>query len=99
MIGASAWHARIEDLAIVAPLVGGDRRGIKTLVAGRDAFLFPADLQVFLLDGRRESIVMDHAFTDEFPGIARSDALAGRNGLHGDELQMIRPGFISVAPT
>jgi hypothetical protein len=92
-------RTRVEDLAIVAPLVGGDTRGIEHIsVAGRDAFLlFPARLYCgqSLLDGRRESIIMDHAFTDELPGYReKPDALAGRNGLHlREELRMIRPGF------
>ena len=38
---------------------------------GRDAFLlFPAKLYCgqSLLDGRRESVIIDYAFTDELPG-------------------------------
>jgi hypothetical protein len=92
-------RTRIEDLAIITPLLGGDTSGIEHIaVAGRDAFLlFPARIYCgqSLLDGRRESIVMDHAFTDELPGYReKPDALAGRNGFHvRDELRMIRPGF------
>ena len=90
---------RIEDLALLAALVGGDTPGIEKIsVAGRDTFLlFPARLYCgqSLLDGRRESIVMDYAFTDALPGYReKPDALAGRSGLHlRDEMRMIRPGF------
>jgi hypothetical protein len=65
---------------------------------GRDAWLlFPAKVYCgqSLLDGRRESIVVDYAFTDEVPGYeAEIDALGGRNGLQiRDEIRMVRPGF------
>jgi hypothetical protein len=92
-------RTRIEDFAPFAPLMGGDTRGIERItVAGRDALLlFPARLYCgqSLLDGRRESIVMDYAFTDELPGYREQpDELAGRNGLRiRDEIRMIRPGF------
>lgn len=90
---------RLEDLAVLAPLTGGTTAGIeKITVDGRDAFLlFPARLYCgqSLLDGRRESIIIDYAFTDELPGYRESpDALAGRNGLRiRDEIRMVRPGF------
>lgn len=65
---------------------------------GRDAWLlFPAKLYCgqSLLDGRRESIIIDYAFTDEQPGYqAGIDALGGRNGAQiRDEIRMVRPGF------
>jgi len=65
---------------------------------GRDAWLlFPAKVYCgqSLLDGRRESIVVDYAFSDELPGYqAAIDALGGRNGLQiRDEIRMVRPGF------
>lgn len=90
---------RIEDLAFLAPLTGGTTQGIeKIVVNGRDAFLlFPAKLYCgqSLLDGRRESVIIDYAFTDELPGYREQpDALAGRNGLRvRDEIRMVRPGF------
>ena len=65
---------------------------------GRDSFLlFPARLYCgqSLLDGRRESIIIDYAFTDELPGYREHpDALGGRQGLRiRDEIRMVRPGF------
>src|SRR5262249_14484734 len=59
--------------------------------------LFPARLFCgqSLLDGRRESIILDHAFSDELRGYRdKPDALAGRHGLAiRDEMRMIAPGF------
>lgn len=65
---------------------------------GKDAWLlFPAKLYCgqSLLDGRRESIIIDYAFTDEVPGYqAGIDFLGGRNGTQiRDEIRMVRPGF------
>ena len=90
---------RIEDLAALAPLTGGTTAGIEKIsVNGRDAFLlFPARLYCgqSLLDGRRESIIIDYAFSDELPGYRENpDALGGRNGFAiRDEIRMVRPGF------
>jgi hypothetical protein len=59
--------------------------------------LFPAKLLCgqSLVDGRRESIIIDYAFNDEVPGYRKNpDGLVGRNGLRvREELRMIRPGF------
>ena len=59
--------------------------------------LFPAKLYCgqSLLDARRESVIIDYAYTDELPGYQPSpDSLAGRGGLQiRDEIRMIRPGF------
>lgn len=59
--------------------------------------LFPAKLYCgqSLLDGRRESVIIDYAYNDELLGYQeRPDALVGRNGLRiRDEIRMIRPGF------
>lgn len=88
---------RIEDLALLRPLMGpGDLEKID--VDGRDAWLlFPAKLYCgqSLLDARRESIIIDYAFTDEIPGYrGRIDFLAGRDGLKvRDEIRMVRPGL------
>jgi hypothetical protein len=90
---------RIEDLVLLAPLLNGDTRDIeKTTVGGHDAYLlFPARMYCgqSLLDGRRESIVLDYLFSDELRGYrSNPDALAGRDGLRiRDEMRMIRPGF------
>lgn len=90
---------RIEDTRLLQPLVGSDMGGIpKTTVDGKDQWLlFPARLYCgqSLLDGRRESIIIDYAFSDTLPGYReKPDFLAGRNGLQvRDEIRMVRPGF------
>ncbi len=90
---------RIEDLAVLKPLISGDLRDIPKIKVDRsDAWLmFPAKLYCgqSLLDGRRESIIIDYAFTDEIDGYReRPDYLAGRNGfMVRDEIRMVRPGF------
>ncbi len=59
--------------------------------------LFPAKLYCgqSLLDGRRESVIIDYLYNDEIAGYRKSpDSLAGRGGLRvRDEIRMIRPGF------
>lgn len=89
---------RIEDLALLkqAGLVEGEPK--KMAVGGRETWLlFPAKLYCgqSLLDARRESIIIDYAFTDEIPGYQeKPDYLAGRRGLRvRDEIRMVRPGF------
>jgi hypothetical protein len=90
---------RIEDLALLAPVVDGPLTDIPKIdVNGRDAWLlFPAKLYCgqSLLDSRRESIVIDYAFTDQIEGYReKPDFLAGRRGLKiRDEIRMVRPGF------
>ena len=90
---------RINDLAVLKPLLGPDIGTIqKIAVDGKDAWLlFPAKLYCgqSLLDGRRESIIIDYAFTDEIEGYReRPDELAGREGLQiRDEIRRVRPGF------
>ncbi|MEO6421412.1 MAG: hypothetical protein ABIR84_01640 [Candidatus Nitrotoga sp.] len=88
---------RIEDLTILRPFIGTGEIP-KISVDGRDAWLlFPAKLYCgqSLLDSRRESIIIDYAFTDELPGYReKPDSLAGRNGLKvRDEIRMVRPGL------
>lgn len=88
---------RIQDLAVLRPVIGpGDIQKID--VDGKDAWLlFPAKLYCgqSLIDSRRESIIIDYAFTDELPGYReRPDFLAGRRGLRvRDEIRMVRPGL------
>jgi hypothetical protein len=88
---------RIEDLAVLRPVVGpGDIPKID--VDGKDAWLlFPAKLYCgqSLIDSRRESIIIDYAFTDDIPGYReKPDVLAGRRGLKvRDEIRMVRPGL------
>ncbi len=90
---------RIEDLAALKPIVDGDLSDIpKTKFGnGEQWLMFPARLYCgqSLLDSRRESIIIDYAFTDELPGYReRPDYLAGRNGFQiRDEIRMVRPGF------
>jgi hypothetical protein len=59
--------------------------------------LFPAKLYCgqSLLDGRRESVIVDYLFGDGIEGYRPSpDSLAGRGGLRiRDEIRMVRPGF------
>jgi hypothetical protein len=88
---------RIQDLAVLRPIIGpGDIPKID--VDGKDAWLlFPAKLYCgqSLIDSRRESIIIDYAFTDEIPGYReKPDFLAGRRGLKvRDEIRMVRPGL------
>ena len=90
---------RIEDLALLKPLIDGDPASIAKIdVDGKDAWLlFPAKLFCgqSLLDSRRESIIIDYAFTDEIQGYRENpDYLAGRRGLKvRDEIRMVRPGL------
>jgi hypothetical protein len=59
--------------------------------------LFPAKLYCgqSLLDGRRESIIVDYNYGEEIEGYRPSpDSLAARGGLKiRDEIRMVRPGF------
>ena len=90
---------RIEDTALLKPLIDSDLASIpKTTVDGKDQWLlFPARLYCgqSLLDARRESVIIDYAYTDEIPGYReRPDYLAGRRGFQvRDEIRMVRPGF------
>lgn len=98
----------IEDLAPIAPLID-DVETVPTATVPRGGFLgrflpttsvwllFPAKVYCgqSLVDGRRESIVVDYMFADDIPGYRPSpDSLAGRGGLRiRDEIRMVRPGF------
>ncbi|HRN60880.1 MAG TPA: hypothetical protein PLF73_00260 [Luteimonas sp.] len=90
---------RIEDTRLLSPLVGSDMDALpKTDFDGDDQWLlFPARLYCgqSLIDSRRESIIIDYAFSDTLPGYReKPDFLAGRNGLQvRDEIRMVRPGF------
>jgi hypothetical protein len=89
---------RIEDLAVLKPIVDNPDSVPKITVDGKDQWLlFPARLYCgqSLLDGRRESVVIDYFFSDGLPGYReKPDFLAGRNGLQvRDEIRMVRPGF------
>lgn len=90
---------RIEDTALLKPLIQGDLSTIeKITVNGKEAWLlFPAKLYCgqSLLDSRRESIIIDYAYSDTLPGYREHpDFLASRHGLMiRDEIRMVRPGF------
>jgi hypothetical protein len=59
--------------------------------------MFPAEVYcgVSLYDTRRESIIIDYAYGDDFkPFIPEVDGLVGRNGSWiRDEIRMVRPGL------
>ncbi|MGH7335769.1 MAG: hypothetical protein ACREKS_24070 [Candidatus Rokuibacteriota bacterium] len=90
---------QIDDLADLTPLLGHDTSKIQRLSfeGQRTWLLFPAKLYCgqSLLDGRRESIVIDYAFSDDLEGYRENpDVLTGRHGLAiRDEIRMVRPGF------
>jgi len=89
---------RIEDLTLLRPIVDSPDTVRRITVDGKEQWLlFPARLYCgqSLLDSRRESIIIDYAFTDLLPDYrAKPDSLAGRNGLKiRDEIRMVRPGF------
>ena len=89
---------RIEDLALLAPIVDDALSVPKIDVDDSDSWLlFPAKLYCgqSLLDGRRESLIIDYAFSDDIQGYReKPDFLAGRRGFQvRDEIRMIRPGF------
>ncbi len=90
---------RINDLAILKPLVGPDVGSIQKLeVDGKDTWLlFPAKLYCgqSLMDGRRGSIIIAYACTDNLPGYReKPGGRAGRVEVGiSDEVRMIRPGF------
>jgi hypothetical protein len=93
---------RIEDLSALKKIGAVDEDPASPLrtieVNGKDQWLlFPAKLYCgqSLLDGRRESIIIDYAFSDDLPGYRRMpDMLAGRDGFKiRDEIRMVRPGL------
>jgi hypothetical protein len=96
--GERVLRNRIEDLSVLKKIGLIEGEPTKMAYGGKDTWLlFPAKLYCgqSLLDGRRESIVIDYAFTDEIPGYQENpDFLAGRRGLKvRDEIRMIRPGL------
>lgn len=100
--GERLLRNRIEDLSALKKLGLVEENDANPLatekIAGKDQWLlFPAKLYCgqSLLDGRRESIIIDYAFTDELPGYRRMpDLLAGRDGFAiRDEIRMVYPGF------
>lgn len=90
---------RIDDTALLKPFIDEDKSNLRRYVAGgrEQWLLFPARLYCgqSLLDSRRESVIIDYAYTDEIDGyVERPDFLAGRRGFNvRDEIRMVRPGF------
>jgi hypothetical protein len=88
-------RSRLHDKAALASLVGTGH--MLDLDRTEAPLLFPAKLYCgqSLLDGRRESIVIDHVFNDDLEGYREQpDAEVGRDGLElREEIRMIRPGF------
>jgi hypothetical protein len=100
----------IEDRKTLELIIGDDADDIETIEIKRDGFLsffaptrtvwllFPAKLHCgqSLLDGRRESIIIDYAFNDDLADIFQDnpDHWVNRKGLRiRDEIRMVRPGF------
>jgi hypothetical protein len=99
----------IEDRTTLEALIDDDE-DIETIEIPRQGFLsfflptrtvwllFPAKLHCgqSLLDGRRESIIIDYAYNDDLEEIFREepDHWVNRKGLRiRDEIRMVRPGF------
>jgi hypothetical protein len=99
----------IEDRTTLEALIDDDE-DIETIEIPRKGFLsfflptrtvwllFPAKLHCgqSLLDGRRESIIIDYAYNDDLKEIFRQepDHWVNRKGLRiRDEIRMVRPGF------
>jgi hypothetical protein len=90
---------RLVDDVQTVPTTTVARNGLLGRVLGTETvwLLFPAKVYCgqSLVDGRRESVIVDYAYSDDIEGYrARPDGLAGRGGLKiRDEIRMIRPGF------
>lgn len=90
---------RIDDMTPFENLIRGDTATIPRITVNgqRQWLMFPARLYCgqSLLDSRRESIIVDYAYSDEIPGYRElPDYLTGRRGMQvRDEIRMIRPGF------
>jgi hypothetical protein len=100
----------IENRRTLRAIIGDDAEGIETIEIPRQGFwsifsrtrtvwlLFPAKVYCgqSLLDGRRESIIIDYAYNDDLEKIFREnpDHWVNRKGLRiRDEIRMVRPGF------
>ena len=87
----------VDDLATVPRTQIPRDSALGRLFSDDVWLLFPAKIYCgqSLLDGRRESIIVDYAYSDELPGYRKSpDSTAGRGGIKiRDEIRMVRPGF------
>ncbi|MEM7024582.1 MAG: hypothetical protein AAF637_18685 [Pseudomonadota bacterium] len=100
----------IEDRTTLEAIIGDDADNIETIEVERKGFLswllptretwllFPAKLHCgqSLIDGRRESIIIDYAYNDDLEAIFHDnpDHWVNRKGLRiRDEIRMVRPGF------
>jgi hypothetical protein len=95
---------RIDDAGVFAELSNffvdpAQRSQVVALATNghKDNLYFPAKLYCgqSMLDSRKESVIIDYAFTDEISGYNPiPDSLGGRDGLLiRDEIRMVRPGF------
>jgi hypothetical protein len=95
---------RIDDLNVFASMSSlfpnpDEEAQVRALTTNgkTDNLYFPAKLYCgqSLMDSRKESVIIDYAFTDEIEGYhAIPDKLGGREGLLiRDEIRMVRPGF------
>jgi hypothetical protein len=86
----------IDTLKVLGLVEGEPKRHI-TVNGHESALLFPAKLFCgqSLLDSRRESVIIDYAFSEEIADYQeKPDFLGGRRGLKvRDEIRMVRPGF------
>ena len=100
----------VDDREFLEELIGDDAAELETIEVERLGFLswvlptrttwllFPAKLYCgqSLLDGRRESIIIDYAYNDDLTDLYHDnpDNLVGRKGMRiRDEIRMVRPGF------
>ncbi len=100
----------IEDRKTLKAIIGDEADGIETIEIERKGILswllptrtvwllFPAKLYCgqSLLDGRRESVIIDYAYNDDLADIFHPgpDDWVNRKGLRvRDEIRMVRPGF------
>ena len=100
----------VDDREFLEQLIGDDAAQLETIEVERLGplswilptrttwLLFPAKLYCgqSLLDGRRESIIIDYAYNDDLGELyhANPDNLVGRKGMRiRDEIRMVRPGF------
>jgi hypothetical protein len=79
---------------LAAPL---SQARVETFAGEKKMMLFPANVYcgLSLIDARRESLIIDYAYGDDFqPFFPQVDGIVGRNGLGlRDEIRMIRPGL------